>query len=149
MHLLVDQNLFYYDEMTAGLDAPVGAKIIKTTSQHIKQQNITANLTSHYLEDLESLTERVVVLKEGAVIKNQSLETFRNRFSSNVIKLRCAYAKELIEKLGSGELYKKDTVIIKTDNPDEVLRKAYKTEQNFELLSKAQSSLAESYSFRL
>jgi ABC-2 type transport system ATP-binding protein len=62
------------DEPTAGVDVETRQALWKfLRTLHSKGSTIV--LTSHYLEEIESLCERVAVIKDGAIILDEMMET--------------------------------------------------------------------------
>ena len=80
-------KLVLLDEPTTGLD--VDAR--RTLWQAIRRQHdagATVVLTSHYLEEIEALAERVVVIDGGRVLEDDSLDTVLARVSLRQVTLR-------------------------------------------------------------
>ena len=62
--LVHDPELLLLDEPTAGVD-PVGAREIKDLILRLKQKGKTIVLSSHWLDQVEEVCDRVVILHEG------------------------------------------------------------------------------------
>ncbi len=65
--LVNDPELVFFDEPTTGLD-PLARQNVWELVRAINSQGKTVVLTSHYLEEVESLCGRVGILKEGELI---------------------------------------------------------------------------------
>ena len=79
-------RLVLLDEPTTGLD--VDAR--RTLWQALRRQHergVTVVLTSHYLEEIEALAERVVVLGEGRVLADDSLDSVLANVKVRVVRL--------------------------------------------------------------
>jgi ABC-2 type transport system ATP-binding protein len=71
------------DEPTAGVDVELRQALWAFT-QHLHRQGHTILLTTHYLEEAESLCERIAILKQGELValdsKNALLKRHAHRF---------------------------------------------------------------------
>ncbi len=71
--LLSNPPLLIYDEPLSGLD-PIGRKEVKEIIRELKGQGKTVFFSSHIIEDVEELVDRVGVIKDGRLIKVFSLK---------------------------------------------------------------------------
>ena len=62
-----DPDLFILDEPTSGLD-PVARRQIHAVLQTLRRDGKTILLSSHHLDEIEALADRVVILSEGAIV---------------------------------------------------------------------------------
>ncbi|MFO1379451.1 MAG: ABC transporter ATP-binding protein [Chitinivorax sp.] len=77
------------DEPTAGVDV----ELRQTLWQFIKRLNAdghTILLTTHYLEEAETLCNRIAMLKQGKVIALDSKDNFLNRHAGVCLRLKLA-----------------------------------------------------------
>ena len=65
-------RVVYLDEPTIGLDLTSQKSIRRFILEYRKEKNPAMILTSHYMEDIESLCERIVVLRKGSVVYDGS-----------------------------------------------------------------------------
>ena len=70
-------QLFLMDEPFEGVDA-VGARLMKDILQDQVRQGATIFLTSHVLEVVERLCDRVAILNEGRLLAEDTLENLRS-----------------------------------------------------------------------
>lgn len=70
-------ELLIFDEPTSGLD-PVMAKVFRDETKKAKQNDQTIFLSSHILEEVEELCDRVAVLRSGRLVEIGTLEELRH-----------------------------------------------------------------------
>ncbi len=81
--LLHNPRILFLDEPTIGLDA-VAAKQIRAFLKEINEKNgTTILLTSHYMEDIQVLCQRTVVVNHGVKIYDGSTEELFDRYQKN------------------------------------------------------------------
>jgi ABC-2 type transport system ATP-binding protein len=67
MAMLHDPDLFILDEPTAGLD-PIARRQIHDILLGLKRDGKTVLISSHYLDEIEALADRVIILAGGEVV---------------------------------------------------------------------------------
>lgn len=70
-------ELLIFDEPTSGLD-PMMAKVFRDEVLAAKQRGQTVFLSSHILEEVEELCDRIAVLREGKLVEMGTLEELRH-----------------------------------------------------------------------
>jgi ABC-2 type transport system ATP-binding protein len=70
-------DLLVFDEPTSGLD-PVMSKVFRDEVHVAKQNGQTIFLSSHILEEVEELCDRVAVLRSGKLVELGTLEQLRH-----------------------------------------------------------------------
>jgi ABC-2 type transport system ATP-binding protein len=70
-------ELLIFDEPTSGLD-PVMARIFRDEVRHAQQNGQTIFLSSHMLEEVEQLCDRVAVLRSGKLVETGTLDELRH-----------------------------------------------------------------------
>ncbi len=73
--LLHNPRVLFLDEPTIGLDAIAQRQIRDLIRQVNCERGVAVLLTSHYMEDIRSLCDRVMVIRKGQKIYDGSLET--------------------------------------------------------------------------
>jgi len=87
--LLHSPKVLFLDEPTIGLDVVSQANIRACLREYNRTKGITVLLTSHYMQDVEALCKRVVVINHGKLIFDGQLSAIIERFSRHkIIKLR-------------------------------------------------------------
>lgn len=80
-------KIVYLDEPTIGLDVAVKERIREFIKKMNRDRDITVMLTTHDIDDIADLCERIVVLDEGRKIYDGRLDSLVNRFSSRRLVL--------------------------------------------------------------
>lgn len=70
-------DLLIFDEPTSGLD-PVMAKVFRNEVLAAKERGQTVFLSSHILEEVEELCDRIAVLREGKLVEFGTLDELRH-----------------------------------------------------------------------
>ncbi len=78
--LVYAPKVVYLDEPTIGLDVISQKKIREFLQELHREENCTIVLTSHYMQDVEELCERVIVIDQGALVFDDSLEALGKKF---------------------------------------------------------------------
>lgn len=71
--LINDPSLIFLDEPLGGLD-PLGRKEIRDVIIRLKEEGKTVFLSSHILQDIEMICDRVAILVEGQIINQGALQ---------------------------------------------------------------------------
>jgi ABC-2 type transport system ATP-binding protein len=72
--LIHGPSVIILDEPTAGVDVETRRAIWNYLKTLHKDKNKTIILTSHYLEEIEELCERVVIIKDGRLVYDEKIE---------------------------------------------------------------------------
>lgn len=83
--LLHEPDVLFLDEPTIGLDVVAQHKIQEFLKHYQQEQNNTILLTSHYMKDIEALCQRVVIIANGSIYHDGSLEGIIDKFSGDKI----------------------------------------------------------------
>lgn len=96
---LHNPNILFLDEPTIGLDVWVKEKIRQAIKTMNEKYNTTVILTTHDMQDIENLCSRIIMIEEGKVIYDGSLENIKHRFGNiRTVELRLKNRPKL-EKL--------------------------------------------------
>jgi ABC-2 type transport system ATP-binding protein len=77
MLLLHEPELIFLDEPTLGLDVLGKRRIISFLKKLNSERNTTIIVTSHDMDDLEEMAERIILLSKGKVIYDGDFDTLR------------------------------------------------------------------------
>lgn len=72
--LLHEPELLIMDEPTVGIDAQSRKYILETVKQLNKERNVTILYTSHYMEEVEYLCDRIYIMDKGNLIASGTKE---------------------------------------------------------------------------
>lgn len=79
--LLHAPKVIFLDEPTIGLDVVSQVRIREFLKTYQKQQRATILLTSHYMQDVKELCERVIIVDQGGVVYDGALADLITRYS--------------------------------------------------------------------
>lgn len=71
--LIPNPELVFLDELTTGLDTAARREVWQTL-KGLKEQGMTVFLTTHYMEEAESLCDRILLIKDGKKITEGSVK---------------------------------------------------------------------------
>jgi ABC-2 type transport system ATP-binding protein len=71
--LIPNPEVVFLDELTTGLDTKARREVWKCLSQ-LKEKGLTVFLTSHFMDEVETLCDRIVILKRGKIIFNGTVQ---------------------------------------------------------------------------
>ena len=91
--ILHDPDILFLDEPNNGLD-PLGIKEMNDTILGLHKKGKTICVSTHILDDVEELCSDIVILKEGKLILNSSMEDLLDKSRVIVIKGKNAQSTE-------------------------------------------------------
>ena len=81
--LLHSPKVLFLDEPTIGLDVVMQKKLRDFIKAYNTKYNATIILTSHYMEDVRQLCERVIVIDHGAILFDGKLDNLIREYTKN------------------------------------------------------------------
>ncbi|MCI1211993.1 MULTISPECIES: ABC transporter ATP-binding protein [Bifidobacterium] len=114
--LATDADLYIFDEPTSGLD-PLMEAVFQQEVEQLKAQGKAILLSSHILSEVERLCDHIVIIRQGRIIENGSLEDMRHltRYEFNVettqpaTSLRKVPAVHHLEQNGTKSVFQADS----------------------------------------
>jgi ABC-2 type transport system ATP-binding protein len=98
--LMHDPSVIILDEPTAGVDVETRRELWEYLRK-LHQSGKTIILTSHYLEEVEALCERVAIINQGAIILDDTMTNL-----TQVDKLEDVYLKAIQDDGGTDKNFK-------------------------------------------
>lgn len=80
--LLHDPKILFLDEPTIGLDAVSKIAVREFIKTINREKGTTVILTTHDMQDIEALTERILLIGKGRILLDGSLQELKNRHAS-------------------------------------------------------------------
>jgi ABC-2 type transport system ATP-binding protein len=77
--LLHDPKILFLDEPTIGLDIVAQTSIRNFLSEYVKEKKPTIILTSHYMDDISKLADRLVIISKGKIFYDGSIDKFTQK----------------------------------------------------------------------
>ncbi|OGK38084.1 ABC transporter [Candidatus Roizmanbacteria bacterium RIFCSPHIGHO2_12_FULL_41_11] len=81
--LIHQPKVIFLDEPTIGLDVVMQQNLRTFIKEYNHQFNATLILTSHYMEDVKELCERVIVINNGKIVFDGRLDDIVKKFSTD------------------------------------------------------------------
>jgi len=75
--LLNDPKILFLDEPTIGLDPDVSLKTRQIVLDILRKRKMTVLLTSHNMDEVESMCERVAFIQKGRIIKLAAVDELK------------------------------------------------------------------------
>lgn len=113
--LLHSPKVVFLDEPTIGLDVVSQKRIRDFLKQLHREDNCTIILTSHYMQDVQELCDRVVVIDHGSMVYEGTLDALSREFS-DVRRLRLTFGEQIdvedLKKYGTIIEHEDTTVVL-------------------------------------
>jgi ABC-2 type transport system ATP-binding protein len=115
--LLHEPRVLFLDEPTIGLDVVSQKRVREFLRVYNKEHRIVTLLTSHYMQDIEELCHRVLVIDRGKIFFDGPLDEIIDRFSGHKI-VSLTFEKRADRDLSSyGEIIEQTPVSVQLKVP--------------------------------
>lgn len=133
----------FLDEPTTGLDVEARRAIWQAIREYV-QKGGTVLLTTHYMEEAEALAMRVVVINQGQVVAEGSVEEIKSQMGLKRVRFKTDKAEILSKLPGVERIEEKNGIYtLYTTDADELVRNLVRQNVDFENLEVLQVSLEE------
>ncbi len=146
MAICAKVEILFLDEPTVGLDIEA-REAMWISLRKLVAEGCAIVLTTHYLEEAEALANRVVVIAQGSVIAEGSVESIRSRVALR--KIRCVSSLNIadikhwphVESVGYDGQY----LSIQTSDAESVSRRLLIEDPSLQQLEIKRAGLAEAF----
>lgn len=95
--IIHDPDIIFLDEPTIGLDIVAKLRIREIILKLNKERGTTIFLTSHDVSDVEALCNRIIIINNGIIVNDSSIDTLKSLYLNK--KSITIYYKEEIENI--------------------------------------------------
>lgn len=127
--LIHNPKVLFLDEPTIGLDVAVKNNIRKAITQINEQEKTTIILTTHDLNDIESLCKRIVMIDKGKIMYDGSLTQMKTQFGKYREVNISWFNNEQLEKLNFIANFKVENDDIKVNKNKEKITVTFNAEK--------------------
>lgn len=104
-------KVVFLDEPTIGLDIFAKDEVRKFLKRMNKKEDVTILLTSHYMEDIEELADRIIWIEEGKIIKDNHYDDLIDSIDYKIMEVEfiegiSEWAKEIEYETKKGNRYR-------------------------------------------
>lgn len=96
--IVADPPILVLDEPTAGVDIELRNQMWEQV-QEMNKRGITIVLTTHYLQEAQSLCDRIAIINEGRKITDEDTKTLLSRYSGGCVELTLVDRGGSLEKI--------------------------------------------------
>ncbi|HEY8307272.1 MAG TPA: ATP-binding cassette domain-containing protein [Lapillicoccus sp.] len=104
MGLIHEPSLVFLDEPTTGLDPQARANLWSHIADLRDRRGATVLLTTHYLDEADHLSDRIVVIDHGKIVASDTPDNLKAQVSGDLVDLEVADAAHVApaaERLGT------------------------------------------------
>ncbi len=139
-------ELLFLDEPTVGMDIEARQKLWQAM-RSLVAEGCSVLLTTHYLEEAEALSQRVVVLGHGRVLSEGSVDELRARVALSSIRCRTQLDPSLVAAWPEVREVSRDGQHLKliSGQPEQVVRQLLEADRGLADLEVRRAGLAEAF----
>ena len=90
MGLIHDPSLVFLDEPTTGLDPQARANLWQHIADLRERRGATVFLTTHYLDEADALSDRIVIIDKGRIVANDTAQNLKDQVAGDLVDLEIA-----------------------------------------------------------
>jgi ABC-2 type transport system ATP-binding protein len=87
MGLIHEPTLVFLDEPTTGLDPQARANLWEHISDLRRRRGATVFLTTHYLDEADTLSDRIIIIDRGRIVAADTAESLKAQVSGDLVDL--------------------------------------------------------------
>lgn len=114
MMLLHSPRIILLDEPTLGLDVVAKRQMIDFLKKINKENGVTIIVTSHDMDDLEEMAERILMISDGKIAFDGGFQELRN-ITGNLTRIVVAMEDSLVPQIGIGRLLSSENGVYEYD----------------------------------
>src|SRR5215469_13564792 len=141
-----DPDLIFLDEPTVGLDVEA-RRVLWEEIRKLVSRGKTVLLTTHYLQEADALSNRIILINKGTIIAEGSPMEIKSRTANR--QIRCFSSLPVAEVCAiSGVLEvraDREGLLISTASPDDVLRELFRRDQRLSGIEVISAGLEEAF----
>jgi ABC-2 type transport system ATP-binding protein len=115
--LIHEPRILFLDEPTIGLDVVSQKRVREFLRIYNQEHRIVTMLTSHYMQDIEELCDRVIVIDHGQIFFDGELSAIIDRFSGHKIVSLTFAEKQERDFSGFGEVVEQTPISVQLKVP--------------------------------
>ncbi|MFM6924334.1 MAG: gliding motility-associated ABC transporter ATP-binding subunit GldA [Ferruginibacter sp.] len=121
--LIHDPEVLILDEPTSGLDPNQIVEIREVIKK--LGQNKTVLFSSHILQEVQAICDRVIIINKGKIVADDLLENLlgKNHFNELRLEIKEAVQQEIFEGIQNIQQLNTNTWLFKTDDADALKRR--------------------------
>lgn len=142
MALIVNPKLLFLDEPTVGMDANARNDFWQQVRE-LKAQGITMIITSHYLEEIQQIADRLLILQDGVFSFQGTLAELQAQYHQTLIGFKTSIDPAMFSDLpGVEKMSRKDQhIYLTSDDGDLTLKALVPNFENMQEISVERQSL--------
>ncbi len=99
-----DPGLLLLDEPTLGLDVEISLAIRGWLRSSVREEGKTILVTSHNMDFIESICDRVLIIKDGKIVSHETVDSLKDKFSQKVYELEIEGKLSALQEQKIGEI---------------------------------------------
>lgn len=139
-------DILFLDEPTVGMDIEA-REAMWASLRALVAEGCAIVLTTHYLEEAEALADRVMVMAQGSIVAQGSVDEIRSRVGVRSISCVSALAVAQVERWPGIESVVRagQRLTIQTQDAESVTRRLLEEDRNLRQLEVSHAGLAEAF----
>lgn len=122
--LVGNPDLLFLDEPTVGMDAQA-RKVFWQRIEDLRDAGKTVMITSHYLEEIQQTADRLLILQNGVLTFQGTLQELQNKYKKTVIRFKTKLALKKFQKMAaviSSAQTDAEWICLNSEDGDETLK---------------------------